>query len=693
MTQHTKEERYMKGLTRRARGFTAATAAGLAVLVAATPAHAQRPEKVGNGIPTGQMGVQMFNYGSYITNGASAGTPNPVTGVSGACATSTTVACRNERIEALFAFLQRKGVTNIELFGHTGFPSNTDTAGLQAYRALMDKYGLHAGGWHGTVTDVGTAWTQRIAAAKILGVDYIGSGGLASPGINNYNNTLLTAAALNRLGKESVEAGVGPVYIHNHQSEFTTTYSDGGVTKPAWQIVMERTDPRYVNAEIDVFWSSDALRDDTGAQTAGYINRFPDRVRLLHIKDGINIVPTAAGSPRATGTGELDFRPIFEAAKGRVQYYHQEHDSGTMADANTSFTNLKGVGTSVVATVMGYPANFAPVQVGTTAAQTVKPVKIENTGDAPLSISAVSIVADALDAGQEGDFKVVSEDCTTGGALVAGTLTSARGTCTVNVGFQPTKSSFTSVAQLKLTSNADDATERVWLSARSAADTTAPSVTLAGFAEGATFLQGDAATVTYTCTDNDTIASCIGTVPSGAALDTSTPGPHTFTVTGRDAAGNQTVVTRGYTVYPAVRQGTTAGGTVGATLSLTLGAPATFGVFTPGLARDYTASTTANVVSTAGDASLSIADPSSTATGHLVNGSFWLPQAVQVRAGASSFAPLGGTSNATALKTYGAPVSNDAVTIDFRQTIGAGDALRTGSYAKTVTLTLSTTTP
>ena len=34
------------------------------------------------------------------------------------------------------------------------------------------------------------------------------------------------------------------------------------------------------------------------------------------------------------------------------------------------------------------------------------------------------------------------------------------------------------------------------------------------------------------------------------------------------------------------------GGTVPATLSLTLGAPATFGAFTPGVAKDYTATTT-----------------------------------------------------------------------------------------------------
>jgi hypothetical protein len=57
------------------------------------------------------------------------------------------------------------------------------------------------------------------------------------------------------------------------------------------------------------------------------------------------------------------------------------------------------------------------------------------------------------------------------------------------------------------------------------------------------------------------------------------------------------------------------GGSVAPTLSLSLGAPAAFGPFTPGVAKDYFASTSANIVSTAGDATLSVADPSATATG------------------------------------------------------------------------------
>ena len=39
------------------------------------------------------------------------------------------------------------------------------------------------------------------------------------------------------------------------------------------------------------------------------------------------------------------------------------------------------------------------------------------------------------------------------------------------------------------------------------------------------------------------------------------------------------------------------------------------------------------------------------------------------------------------------PVSGAAVPIEFKQSIGADEGLRTGQYSKTLTFTLSTTTP
>jgi hypothetical protein len=79
------------------------------------------------------------------------------------------------------------------------------------------------------------------------------------------------------------------------------------------------------------------------------------------------------------------------------------------------------------------------------------------------------------------------------------------------------------------------------------------------------------------------------------------------------------------------------------------------------------------VISTAGDAALTVSDP-----GHLANGTFTLPEALRVE-----IAP----------NAWTAPVSNGTSTITFRQHIGTTDALRTGAYSKTLTFTLSTTMP
>ena len=45
------------------------------------------------------------------------------------------------------------------------------------------------------------------------------------------------------------------------------------------------------------------------------------------------------------------------------------------------------------------------------------------------------------------------------------------------------------------------------------------------------------------------------------------------------------------------------------------------------------------------------------------------------------------------MKTWSDPASNDVVALEFKQAIAATDPLRTGTYAKTLTFTLSTTNP
>ena len=98
-------------------------------------------------------------------------------------------------------------------------------------------------------------------------------------------------------------------------------------------------------------------------------------------------------------------------------------------------------------------------------------------------------------------------------------------------------------------------------------------------------------------------------------------------------------------------------GTVPATLALTLGTPAPLGPFTPGVATDYTTTMTATATSTGADAALSVIDPSSTATGRLVNGTYALASPLQVSADGGAFAPLRTDNGPLALASWNTPIT------------------------------------
>ncbi|HEU0024113.1 MAG TPA: DVUA0089 family protein [Thermoleophilaceae bacterium] len=76
-------------------------------------------------------------------------------------------------------------------------------------------------------------------------------------------------------------------------------------------------------------------------------------------------------------------------------------------------------------------------------------------------------------------------------------------------------------------------------------DTTPPTVDLRVPADGAQVPQGALLAVDFSCDDEggSGLASCEGSVADGDPLDTSTLGPRPVTVSARDQAGNETVVT------------------------------------------------------------------------------------------------------------------------------------------------------
>ena len=120
------------------------------------------------------------------------------------------------------------------------------------------------------------------------------------PGQGTYAQTLATAATLNRLGKRSVEAGAGKVYIHNHTDEFTVKYDVNGTLKSAWEILMDNTDAALRRGRG---------RRRLGLRRAGGRRRpaqraIRPRIEMMHVKDLTNIAPPGrSGQPGAARHG------------------------------------------------------------------------------------------------------------------------------------------------------------------------------------------------------------------------------------------------------------------------------------------------------------------------------------------------------------------------------------------------------
>ncbi len=83
-------------------------------------------------------------------------------------------------------------------------------------------------------------------------------------------------------------------------------------------------------------------------------------------------------------------------------------------------------------------------------------------------------------------------------------------------------------------------------------DTTDPAVTITTPVDGATYALGQTVAADYACTDLF-LASCVGPVADGAAIDTASVGAKTFTVTGTDTSGNTASKTVSYRVRAGTR--------------------------------------------------------------------------------------------------------------------------------------------
>ncbi|MGA8597027.1 MAG: sugar phosphate isomerase/epimerase [Bryobacteraceae bacterium] len=133
------------------------------------------------------------------------------------------------------------------------------------------------------------------------------------------------AEQFNKIGEQTKRSGLQLGY-HNHNFEFK---SYGSVT--GYDEFLRLTDPELVKLELDCGWITVA-----GHDPVSYLTKYPDRYRLLHIKDfqkgftpRTTLMDKGPGAPVPTelGRGAVDYTRIFAAAKNvkiRAIYVEQE---------------------------------------------------------------------------------------------------------------------------------------------------------------------------------------------------------------------------------------------------------------------------------------------------------------------------------------------------------------------------------
>ena len=67
--------------------------------------------------------------------------------------------------------------------------------------------------------------------------------------------------------------------------------------KVIWEYMIEHTDPECVFFQMDVFWTTKG-----GKNPVEYLKKYPERIKMLHIKDEMVI----------GDSGEIDFEAIFK---------------------------------------------------------------------------------------------------------------------------------------------------------------------------------------------------------------------------------------------------------------------------------------------------------------------------------------------------------------------------------------------
>ena len=235
-----------------------------------------------------------------------------------------TVMNNEKQARDTLAAMKAAGYDGIELCGFLIHPMGlavrllTQAAGMPVgkggnldWHTLVKESGLEVVGLH---LDLGTLEKDISACAeeaKAFGTKYIVITGMYRFDYGSKATVTELAQRLNEAGKALKGQGIELLY-HNHNCELLCTES--GIR--AYEILLEETDPEYVNFEFDSYWFADG-----GADPLCWMRKLGSRMKLWHINDrgsrvsGPTMTPILKSDSMELGTGNMPLDSLMEQAK------------------------------------------------------------------------------------------------------------------------------------------------------------------------------------------------------------------------------------------------------------------------------------------------------------------------------------------------------------------------------------------
>ena len=237
-------------------------------------------------------------------------------------------------IPSTLDIIRNNGITDIEfsnLFGRTA----------AELRSLLDEKGLHCSSFGVSYDDFVTKTAEVATNARTLGAEFVRVAGIPHKGVLTPEEAQKAIDDFNRVGKILKEQyGLRFIY-HNHGFEFQP-YGEGTL----YDLIVSKTDPRYVNFELDILWAA-----FPGQDPAAMLLKYGNRYKTMHLKDlkkGVKGDMSGGGSQEndvALGTGQIDISAVLKAAHkaGVEHYYIEDESSNVMIQVPQSIAYLKGL--------------------------------------------------------------------------------------------------------------------------------------------------------------------------------------------------------------------------------------------------------------------------------------------------------------------------------------------------------------